>query len=80
MICETIHLKDRFSFLGEEGRDPTLQVLLTPAINSRRKTDAPYPGLFICPGGGYTNDGLTPFEERAGRWFADAVAFLEHYL
>lgn len=54
MFCQTYHLKDRFPFLGDEGRDPTLQVLLTPSVNSRLKTDAPHPGVLICPGGGYS--------------------------
>ena len=32
MRCEKIHLKDRFPFLGEEGRDPTLEIYIQEVI------------------------------------------------
>ena len=62
MFYQEIHLKDRFPFLGENGRDPILQVYIPENIRKRNAdiTDtvdksAMRPSVLICPGGGYIN-------------------------
>lgn len=48
-----IHLKDRFAFLGEDGRDPTLTTYLAEPMTEMGRGDWKHPCLVICPGGGY---------------------------
>jgi len=55
MIHEQIHLKDRFPFLGGEGKDPVLKVYVPSCIEELSREDALLPGILICPGGGYTH-------------------------
>ena len=52
MVCEHIHLKDSFPFLGEDGRDPVLTTYLPQRmeIESGKR-----PAILICPGGAYAN-------------------------
>lgn len=53
MIHEIIHLKDRFTVLGDNGCDPTLTVYaqdMDPEIN---RVDKLLPAILVCPGGGY---------------------------
>ena len=50
MIHQTVHLKDRFFFLGKDNCDPILDIFLPesiPGYLTKRKN------LLICPGGGY---------------------------
>lgn len=57
MLCEHIHLKDYFSFLGEDGRDP----VLTTYLPQRMGEDlGKRPAIVICPGGAYS--GISPRE------------------
>ena len=51
MRCETIHLKDIYPFLGENGCDPTLDVYLPDNYEGRQ--DQKRPCMLLCPGGGY---------------------------
>ena len=69
MYTDTIHLKDAFPVLGEQGRDPTLTVYVPDAVTWRlalgnnidgysdahvnTKEDHLRPGILLCPGGGY---------------------------
>ena len=56
MRYEKIHLKDRFPVLGENGRDPVLEVYLQEAIREGAwniSWQEKRPGLLVCPGGGY---------------------------
>lgn len=53
MRTETIHLKDRFPFLGENGRDPTLTLYLPQNMTEMGRLDWKRPSILICPGGGY---------------------------
>ena len=53
MRCETIHLKDRYPFLGENGCDPTLQLYLPYNMVEMNRQDQKRPCLLLCPGGGY---------------------------
>lgn len=47
-----IHLKDRFPFLAENGKDPTLTAYLQDHVGDR---EIIRPCLVVCPGGGYGN-------------------------
>ena len=53
MICKTIELKDYFSFLGQENRNPTLQIFLPYNLKEMNRQDEMRPCVLICPGGGY---------------------------
>lgn len=55
MICQLIHLKDHFPFLGKNDCDPTLEVYLPDAIPRNDGTAEHRPALLILPGGGYLN-------------------------
>ena len=57
MFYQEIHLKDRFPFLGENGRDPILHVYVQDALH-REMTNMAHcygarPSVLVCPGGGY---------------------------
>ena len=54
MLYELIHLKEHFSFLGEQDCDPTLEVYLPNAIPKKDGTVERRPALLILPGGGYS--------------------------
>ena len=53
MICKVIELKDRFPFLGEEGKNPNVTVYLPDPMSEMGRNDWKRPCLVICPGGGY---------------------------
>ncbi len=53
MICKNIYLKDEFSFLGENGRNPSLEVFLPYNMTEMNRQDSKRPCLIVCPGGGY---------------------------
>lgn len=58
MRYEKIHLKDRFPFLGDNGRDPVLEIYLQDAIRAGVEPriipeHEKRPCLLVCPGGGY---------------------------
>lgn len=53
MRCETVHLKDRFPFLGEAGKDPKLTIYIQNSYTDLGQTAKRRPGIVICPGGGY---------------------------
>lgn len=53
MICKTIALKERFPFLGEEGRDPSVALYLLDPMTEMKRDNWKRPCLVICPGGGY---------------------------
>ena len=64
-----IHLKDRFPFLGENGRDPVLQVYVQDALH-KEMTDMGHrygarPSVLVCPGGGYHRVSLREAEPIA---------------
>ncbi len=50
MICERIHLKEKFPFLASDGCDPILDLYLPRYCDA---DDRIRPFLLICPGGGY---------------------------
>lgn len=53
MICKTILLKDRFPFLGEDGKNPNVTLYLPDPLTEMGRDDWKRPCLVICPGGGY---------------------------
>lgn len=53
MIHEIIHLKERYPFLGEGGRDPSVSLYFPDPMRELAWNDRKRPCLVICPGGGY---------------------------
>lgn len=53
MTHEVIHLKDRFPFLGDEGRDPVLTTYLPYNMAEMKRQGQKRPAILLCPGGGY---------------------------
>ena len=53
MKHELIHLKDTFPFLGNNGCDPTVEVILPYNMTEMGRQDQKRPCLVVCPGGGY---------------------------
>ena len=53
MICKTIALKERFPFLGEEDRNPSVALYLLDPMTEMKRDNWKRPCLVICPGGGY---------------------------
>ena len=53
MICKTIFLKDRFPFLGEDGKNPNVALYLPDPLTEMGRNDWKRPCLVICPGGAY---------------------------
>jgi acetyl esterase/lipase len=49
----TIHLKDHFPFLGENGCDPLLTTYLPYNMTEMKRQDWKRPAILLCPGGGY---------------------------
>ena len=50
-----INLKEKYEFLGEEGRNPTLTCYLPRNLIEMGRADEIRPTILICPGGGYAN-------------------------
>lgn len=48
-----INLKDKYEFLGEDGRNPTLTCYLPRNLVEMGREDEMRPTVLICPGGGY---------------------------
>ena len=53
MKNEILHLKDYFSFLGENGRDPLLEINLRYNMIEMHRENDKRPCIIVCPGGGY---------------------------
>ena len=53
MNLQTVHLKDHFPFLGQEGRDPMLTAYIQDPYPYAEETPIKRPGILLCPGGGY---------------------------
>lgn len=53
MLHTVIHLKDHFSFLGENGKDPILTTYLPYNMTQMNRQDQKRPSILLCPGGGY---------------------------
>lgn len=53
MTHTTVHLKEHFPFLGEQGRDPLLTTYLPYNMTEMNRQDQKRPTILLCPGGGY---------------------------
>lgn len=53
MITKTIYLKDEFPFLGDNGRNPKLDIYLPNNLSEMNRVDRKRPCMIVCPGGGY---------------------------
>lgn len=50
-----INLKEKYEFLGEEGRNPTLTCYLPQNLIEMGRENEMRPTILICPGGGYAH-------------------------
>ena len=53
MFCEKIELKNHFSFLGENGKNPTLDIYLPYNMVEMNRQNQKRPCLLVLPGGSY---------------------------
>lgn len=53
MKCEVLHLKEFYPFLGNDGKDPTVEIFLPYNMVEMKRENNKRPCLVICPGGGY---------------------------
>lgn len=53
MQCELFHLKDFYQFLGENGKDPIVEMYLPYNMVEMKRENLKRPCLVVCPGGGY---------------------------
>ena len=53
MKCETLHLKDFYPFLGEDGCDATVDCYRPFNPTELHRENQKRPCLIVCPGGGY---------------------------
>ncbi len=53
MICEKIELKNHFEFLGDDGKNPTLDIYLPYNMAEMNRQNQKRPCLLVLPGGGY---------------------------
>lgn len=53
MIHKVIHLKEHYSFLGEDGKDPLLTTYLPYNMVEMSRQEQLRPAILILPGGGY---------------------------
>ncbi len=54
MVCKRIELKNYFTFLGENGRNPILDIMLPDIMPNDNVGFKKRPSMLICPGGGYS--------------------------
>ncbi|MGN1316127.1 MAG: alpha/beta hydrolase [Acutalibacteraceae bacterium] len=53
MVCKRLELKELFSFLGENGKNPTLDIYLPYNMVEMGREKQKRPCILICPGGAY---------------------------
>ena len=53
MKHDILHLKDEFPFLGNDNRDPTLEIYLPYNMKEMGREHQKRPCILVCPGGGY---------------------------
>ncbi len=54
MVCKSLELRDYFSFLGEDGKNPTLDIYLPYNMAEMGREKQKRPCILICPGGAYS--------------------------
>lgn len=80
MRCEVMELKNRFPFLGENGKNPTVTVYLPDPMAEMGWQDCNRPCLVICPGGGYGMVSQREGEPIALHFLPDGYnVFVIHY-
>ncbi len=80
MNHSAIHLKDHFSFLGENDRDPQLTLYLLDNLSEMGRQDMLRPTILICPGGAYVDISARESEPIAMQFTAKGynVAILKY--
>lgn len=53
MLHQTIHLKEYFGALGDNGKDPTMEMFLPYVAEWLHPDKHSRPCMIVCPGGGY---------------------------
>ncbi len=53
MRCFDIELKEKYNFLGEDGRNPKLVCYLPYCLKEMNRENEKRPSMVVCPGGGY---------------------------
>ncbi len=53
MRHEIINLKEKYSFLGENGCDPTVEIFLPDNLAEMQRQNKKRPCMIVCPGGAY---------------------------
>ena len=53
MKFDVVYLKDRFPFLGENGRNPKISIYLPDPLTEMGRDDWKRPCMVVVPGGGY---------------------------
>ncbi len=54
MRCFDIELKEKYGFLGEDGRNPKLTCYLPYCLKEMNRSDEKRPCMVVIPGGGYS--------------------------
>lgn len=55
MIFSSIHLKEHYDFLSEDGKDPILDIYLAKNVADINGKSEKRPCILVCPGGGYSH-------------------------
>lgn len=71
MIHEKLYLKDYYSFLGEDGRNPYLETYLPFNLTEMHRENRKRPCMVVCPGGGYSMCSQRESEPIALKFLAD---------
>ena len=71
MIHEKLYLKDYYSFLGEDGRNPYLETYLPFNLTEMHRENRKRPCMVVCPGGGYSMCSQKESEPVALKFLAD---------
>ena len=53
MVHKRIELKNHFAFLGEGGKNPTIDMYLPYNMAEMNRQNQKRPCMVVCPGGGY---------------------------
>ena len=80
MKNQIIHLKDRYDFLGADGKDATVEIYLPASINEGNFGGIKRPSIVVCPGGGYSFCSMREAEVIALQYTAKGYnAFVLNY-
>lgn len=71
MTHERLYLKDYYSFLGENGRNPYFETYLPYNLTEMHRENRKRPCMVVCPGGGYGMCSQRESEPVALKFLAD---------